>query len=142
MDIAKSEKPRPKEDAAPSRARKGGSKARNMVLRWALLRALGPDRWHFAAMLDSHRSNAFKEAIMRAMSAKGGHGASLADVGAGSGLISFIAASMDGAKVTRYEKLRPLALLEGKMAKANELQGENKPRWMLSSPSRELFSIL
>jgi len=27
-------------------------------------------------------------------------------------------------KVTRYEKLRPLAILEGKMAKVNELQGE------------------
>jgi hypothetical protein len=37
--------------------------------------------------------------------------------------MAFIAASLGGIKVTRYEKLRPLALLEGKMAKANNLQG-------------------
>lgn len=27
-------------------------KARGMVLRWALLKAMGPDRWHFAAILN------------------------------------------------------------------------------------------
>jgi hypothetical protein len=124
MDGDNIEKQRPKEQTAPTKALKGGSKARNMVLRWALLRALGPDRWHFAAILDTHRSDAFKEAILRAISARGGHGTSLADVGAGSGLMSFIAASNGCMKVTRYEKLRPLAILEGKMAKVNELQGE------------------
>lgn len=105
-----------------SRRRKGGKRARNLVLRWALLKALGPDRWHFAALLDSGRADSFRSAMGRALAAKGS-GATIADVGAGAGLLSLMAASLWNAKVTRYEKLRPLALLEGKMARANGLPG-------------------
>ncbi len=126
MDAQNPEECRSEGTTTERKAPRGGKKARSMVLRWALLRALGPDRWHFASILDSHRSDAYKDAIRRAaraVSAKGGQDVSLADVGANSGLMALIGASVGGIKVTRYEKLRPLALLEGKIAKANNLQG-------------------
>jgi len=34
---------------------KGQARARGMVLRWAILKAVGPDRWHFAALNDAAR---------------------------------------------------------------------------------------
>jgi hypothetical protein len=76
------------EQQAPQ-SRKGGKRARGMVLRWALLKALGPDRWHFAALLDSDRASVYSAAISRAVGAGAG---TVADVGGMSGLLSMFAA--------------------------------------------------
>ena len=93
--------------SAPQR-RKGGKRARGMVLRWALLKALGPDRWHFAALLDHDRMAAFREAMGRALAARGGSATTLADVGAGSGVLGMMAAQHESKpRVTRWRGLLP-----------------------------------
>jgi len=79
-----------KQQAVPPR--KGGKRARGMVLRWALLKALGPDRWHFAALLDSDRASAYSTAISRAVGAGAG---TVADVGGMSGLLAMFAAKCE-----------------------------------------------
>lgn len=70
----------------PVRGR-GGAKARGMVLRWALLKAMGPDRWHYHGMLNEARFVAFRDALSRAIQSRPG-GCSVADLGAGHGLLA------------------------------------------------------
>lgn len=103
--------------AVPARRGKGQAKARGMVLRWAILKAVGPDRWHFAALNDATRFKAYEGALQRAVTP----GVSVVDIGAGAGLLSFVAEKL-GAVVTRYERLRPVANLQMKMARSNGLR--------------------
>ena len=103
--------------------KRGGAKARGMILRWALLKAFGPDRWYFAALLNGDRNARFAAALQRLIKRLQDSAAtlpSLADIGAGSGIYAIIAAQEGLRNVTRYERLLPLAKIELEMAKLNQ----------------------
>ncbi|EKX52940.1 hypothetical protein GUITHDRAFT_101392 [Guillardia theta CCMP2712] len=75
-----------------------GKGARGLILKWALLKAFGPDRWHFAALMNEERTTAIKEAITRhvgetrAIQRAGADGSiAVADLGAGHGLYGMMA---------------------------------------------------
>ncbi len=107
-------------ERSEARTRRGGAKARGMVLRWALLKTMGPDRWHYHGMLNAARFEAFRGALERAVSGRPG-GCSVADLGAGHGLLAAAAESLGAKPVTRYEKLVPLVKIQTAIARANGL---------------------
>jgi hypothetical protein len=86
-------------NAAPKQENARG-KARGMVLRWALLKAMGPDRWHFAAILNEERYQSFRAALQRALDKREGQ-ASVIDFGAGPALLSCAAEQLGAGPVTR-----------------------------------------
>ena len=102
------------------RRQRGGAKARGMVLRWALLKTMGPDRWHYHGMLNAARFEAFRGALARAVERRP-DGCSVADLGAGHGLLAAAAVSLGAKPVTRYERLVPLAKIQMAIARANGL---------------------
>ena len=100
--------------------RRGGAKARGMVLRWALLKAMGPDRWHYHGMLNAARFTAYKDALERAIQRRP-NGCSVVDLGAGHGLLASVAESLGAKPVSRYERLVPLVKIQMAMARTNGL---------------------
>lgn len=108
-------------EAATVPRRRGGAKARGMVLRWALLKAMGPDRWHYHGMLNTARFAAFQGALDRAIIKRRPGGCSVADLGAGHGLLASAAESLGAKPVTRYERLVPLVKIQMAMARTNGL---------------------
>ena len=94
-----------------------------MVLRWALLKAMGPDRWHYYGLLNAVRFSAFRDALERAIRRRqsAGSACSVADLGAGHGLLASAAESLGANPVTRYERLVPLVKIQMGMARANGL---------------------
>jgi predicted RNA methylase len=102
--------------------KKPGSRARGMVLRWALLKAFGPDRWQFASLLDSTRNYRIHSAISRQIAelkTSLGDFPSLADVGAGFGIHAILASKQGVKNSVRYERLIPVAKIELEIAKLN-----------------------
>jgi predicted RNA methylase len=91
-----------------------------MVLRWALLKAMGPDRWHYHGLLNEARFVAFREALRRAVSSRP-DGCSVADLGAGHGFLAAAAETLGAKPVTRFERLVPLVKIQTAIARDNGL---------------------
>ena len=83
----------------------------------AAVRALVP-RWHYAMLNDSKRNRAFAEAI----AATSLQGRMVLDIGAGSGLLSILAARAGAEEVYACEALRPVAVTAREVVALHQLE--------------------